>query len=354
MFSCPEFFHRFGWNGNLNSPKLKTFLFASVTLLSSVVFAQDCQQLSLNPLGFNADIIAEGMGGDADDKTNYSVDAESFFSNVYYAIDFVPENPSNAASAEEYGGGFPLGGTFNSNSGISYQLADYSGNNSVLLRNTVTNNVTLTFDELFSAEMLYFATFSSEGAHNVNVTINFSNGATQTGVLQPLDWYQPVPPTNTVAYGFGRVSRGTGSASTVNTFSDLGVMGVFEEYISIDPENQGYAITSIVFDKELTSNDAATSVILAVTACEVPLLGINEVDHSSVAYYPNPASDFVTIKSAATVSSYEIFDLTGRILMQGSQLINQKINISGLEKGTYVFKLKLDNGKTETFKISKK
>ncbi|HLV24616.1 MAG TPA: hypothetical protein VKY36_07555, partial [Moheibacter sp.] len=246
----------------------------SLFILPAFMWAQDCDMLPLNLNGLNADVIAEGTGGDADGKSTHSIDADSWFSCIYYAEDFVPLNPDNYPSAEDFGGGLPNDGFLTSaSSGIEYQFADYTGNNAVLLRNSVTNSVTVSSDAPFAAEALYLAVLSSEGVHNVNVTINFADGSSQNSSFQAMDWYQTFPPSNYIYYGLGRLSRGTGTGAPLNAFLDFGIMTIFEHTISIDAENVGKEITTIDFDKELTGNNAATTVVFAITACEVPIIG---------------------------------------------------------------------------------
>ncbi|HLV23461.1 MAG TPA: hypothetical protein VKY36_01615, partial [Moheibacter sp.] len=212
----------------------------SLLVLPILIWAQDCEIHPLNLDGLNADVIAEGSGGNADEKSTHSIDADSWFSCIYYSQDFVPLNPDNFPSAEDYGGGLPNDGFFTSaSSGVEYQFADYTGNNAVLLRNSVTNSVTVNSEEPFAAEALYLAVLSAEGVHTVNVTINFADNTSQSSAFQALDWYQSFPPSNYIYYGFGRLSRGTGSGAPLNSFMDIGIMTIFEQTITIDAENVG-------------------------------------------------------------------------------------------------------------------
>lgn len=340
---------------------MKHFYFLMVSITFSLIFststrAQDCEQLILSAEGFNADIIAEGEGGDADAKSNYSIDAEGFFANILYSEDFVPENPSNVPTASDFGGGLPMDGNLISeSSGVEYQFAPYDGNNAVLLRNTLSNSVTLNFMGDFSAKSLYLATLSSEGVHTVNYTLTFSDNTTQTGSFQPLDWYQLANPDNDIVYGLGRVSRGTGSGSSLNDFSSLGLITIFEEIIEIDEQNLGKAFKSIKFDKEETENDAATSAILAISACEIPLLGSSDNSMvNSFGYYPNPTTGLVQLKSEKNIIACEVFDLAGKKLTSNQHKNLQQIDLSTMKTGVYLIKVKLENGQVETFKINKK
>lgn len=320
-----------------------------------VYFFPQCTPKTLTEIqGWNADIVAEGTGGNAFDKSNYSVDGENYFANIYYSEDFVPLDPYNYDSAQTYGGGLPADGQLTSySSGMIYQLSDYTQNNAVLLRNTVSNSVTLTLTEPIAAEKLYFAAFSSEGSHIVTVTVTFADNSTQTSSFTALDWYQTSLPSNSIVYGIGRIARGTGSAYSGNNFNEYGNMGIFEYTMSINSANQSKAIQSITFTKPTTSNDAETTAVVAVSACELPL-AVGNANSTVFEYYPNPTSDFVNVKSAVKVNRAEIYALTGQKIRNIKLDDAQKMNFSGFEKGTYVVKLFFADGKTDTFKISKK
>jgi hypothetical protein len=77
-----------------------------------------------------------------------------------------------------------------------------------------------------------------------------------------------------------------------------------------------------------------------------PTLGTNDVDfENGLSIYPNPSSDFVTIKSASeTISSVSISDVSGKVLFSESNLdlFDKTIDISGYSNGLYFLNI---NGK---------
>ncbi|MCO6174288.1 T9SS type A sorting domain-containing protein [Flavobacterium sp. NRK F10] len=235
-----------------------------------------CTFTALTLSGFNADVIAEGTGGDTFDKTTHTVDA--FY--TFYSQDFVPLNPhSSGASATAYGGGFPTNGILSNTaiSGLSFQLADFSSNNALVLRNNVTNQGNLTLASPKKAEKIYIAAVRGEGSsssadnHNVTATVNFSDGSSQVFVFQATAWwYDSNPPANTVMLGTGEVSRNTATTGWApkNEFRGLTQANLFYNELTLDQTNYNKNIVSIAFDKEVTANDAHTTAILGVSICE--------------------------------------------------------------------------------------
>ncbi len=81
--------------------------------------------------------------------------------------------------------------------------------------------------------------------------------------------------------------------------------------------------------------------------------GINEYDTKQISIYPNPASDElnVEIKGNNHTYTFELSDLTGRVLQMGSITEFTKIDLSAFSKGLYMMKIIGDS--VQTFKIVK-
>ncbi len=74
-------------------------------------------------------------------------------------------------------------------------------------------------------------------------------------------------------------------------------------------------------------------------------LMVDNVKQSNFSIYPNPAKDFIEIKTNSKIETAQIFDNLGRLLKTEN---SAKIDISNLEKGVYY--LKINNGeKIEKF-----
>ena len=69
----------------------------------------------------------------------------------------------------------------------------------------------------------------------------------------------------------------------------------------------------------------------------------------NITIYPNPSSAFINIKSNIELEA-SVFDVTGKLIM--SEYFTAKLDISQLEKGTYILNLS-DGVDTSTHKIIK-
>lgn len=237
-----------------------------ITITNQAVPAT-CTFATLSLTGFNADVIAEG-NGNADTKTSSIVDA----ANVFYAKDFVPANPhSSGASATAFGGGLPNNGTVESSAtqGLSYQFANYTQNNALVLRNSLTNTGILMLNDAKKASKIYIAAVAAEGNNTVNVVVNFEDNTSESFAFQATDWWQTSAPSNKIINGIGRVSRGA-SWAPLNQFDGLTQTGIYQNELELSAANHNKTITSLTFTQTPPSGNATTTTILAVSVCETP------------------------------------------------------------------------------------
>ncbi|MBL3550138.1 T9SS type A sorting domain-containing protein [Chryseobacterium sp. KMC2] len=71
-------------------------------------------------------------------------------------------------------------------------------------------------------------------------------------------------------------------------------------------------------------------------------------EESSINIYPNPASDFIKIDTRSKVLEWEIYDLSGKIVLKGN---GEKIEVKSMIKGAYLLNITLEKGKKITKKI---
>ncbi|WNM18699.1 T9SS type A sorting domain-containing protein [Flavobacterium capsici] len=180
----------------------KTLLFisaiASFSLATQKTTAQNLQTISIQS-GFNADVVANGVGTSAS-STNNDVDGVNF---AFVARDFQLTSGSTALTY-----GLPNNGLINSAvpspAGLSYQLASYSGNNALRLQNA-NDAGTLVFTTPIAAVNLYMLATGGSGSCIINATVNFSDATTQTFTgISISDWYGG---TNFAIQGIGRINR---------------------------------------------------------------------------------------------------------------------------------------------------
>lgn len=221
-----------------------------------------CKFTPLSVTGFNHDVIAEG-DGDASTKTTTNLDD----SKAFYAQNFKPLNPhTSAESAAIYGSGLPNDGYFHSvaTPGLAYQLADYNGNNALVLKTSITNVGTLTLTEQKKAEKVYVAWLRTNATNNVGITVNFADETSQTFAgTAPIDWAS----SNTNDLNQAAI-RSLGSVITAtNEFADRNGRNIFQRELQLNPENHHKLISSITFNKT-SGTAAATTVIFGVSICE--------------------------------------------------------------------------------------
>jgi hypothetical protein len=74
--------------------------------------------------------------------------------------------------------------------------------------------------------------------------------------------------------------------------------------------------------------------------------GFNRISENlleQIAIYPNPASTVLNINNAKS-ADIQVFDILGKtIFSQENISVNERINVSNLENGTYFIKISMDN-----------
>ncbi|WP_223608086.1 T9SS type A sorting domain-containing protein [Chryseobacterium sp. OSA05B] len=138
----------------------------------------------------------------------------------------------------------------------------------------------------------------------IAIPANITSGTTRMRVLKN---------TNTAAYS------NPNAANSINTACDTGLRaGQFEDYTL-----------------NILASNLATSEV---------------TKKSSVRVYPNPTSDSVTVKTEEGLEKYEVYNLAGQKLTEGTSGV---VNMNGLASGTYLIKLYTRDKKSITEKIIK-
>src|SRR5690606_5602468 len=91
-----------------------------------------------------------------------------------------------------------------------------------------------------------------------------------------------------------------------------------------------------------------TSEALAVT---VATLGVADFQKLQIKLYPNPTGGLLYIETSQELQSYEVYNLIGQRLLNGSFTGN--IDMKDLSKGTYLIRLTTLNGAVFTEKVIK-
>ncbi|WP_392437371.1 T9SS type A sorting domain-containing protein [Cruoricaptor ignavus] len=84
-------------------------------------------------------------------------------------------------------------------------------------------------------------------------------------------------------------------------------------------------------------------------------LGIFEKNFSAakISVYPNPATDFISVKTEEVIKLYKIYSADGRKVLEGAKPTG-RISVESLAKGSYIFTAKTAGGKMISSKFIKK
>ncbi|NIF04136.1 T9SS type A sorting domain-containing protein [Chryseobacterium sp. Tr-659] len=202
---------------------------------ATAMMAQNFQTLPISS-GYTADVIANGIGSSSVSTSN-DVDGVSY---AFVARDFQLTSTSTPITY-----GLPSDGIINSvvagTPGLSYVLGNLSGNNSLRLA-AANDSGTLTFTAPKRAFTLYMLSTSGSGTSTVNVTVNFTDGSSQTfSGISLSDWYGGV---NFAIQGIGRIKRTSDALESSTTDPRL-----YQNALTIDTANQTKPIQSVTVTK---------------------------------------------------------------------------------------------------------
>ena len=263
----------------------------SLAFSSLSVSAQNFQTMPVSS-GFNADVIANGVGSSSV-STNNDVDG------VSYA--FVAQGFQLTSSAVPLATGLPVSGVINSivagTPGLSYQLGNLSSNNT--LRIATNESGTLVFSTPKAAVKLYMlSTTGSAGnvSNNYNITVTFTDNSTQvfTGITVS-DWFGGA---NAAIQGINRIKRSDDSIETPTDNPRL-----YQNELAITAANQTKLIQSVTVAK--VSGPGIGNVFAfsadAFSDCAAPTI------QPVGALTSTSAQISWTVPSTTTASSYNIY-----------------------------------------------
>lgn len=74
------------------------------------------------------------------------------------------------------------------------------------------------------------------------------------------------------------------------------------------------------------------------------ILSVSENIKESLQIFPNPVKDTLNIKNYVSIFDYEIYSLDGKKIRNGKKINDSKIDVSTLQKGNYLLKVKTELG----------
>lgn len=84
------------------------------------------------------------------------------------------------------------------------------------------------------------------------------------------------------------------------------------------------------------------------------VMNVSDLNQSDLTLYPNPVKDILNFNSKKQIQNISAYNVAGQQVINNAKTLNGKLNVASLAPGVYVFKITLEGGKTETFKIIKK
>ncbi|MBS1513154.1 MAG: T9SS type A sorting domain-containing protein [Bacteroidetes bacterium] len=245
---------------------------------TSPVVTQQVKPVALT--GFNQDVIANGTGA-ANASTTQPLDDHNY---VYYAQGY-----NNGTTTGSYG--LPASGIITSAQSASrtYQLASYTGNNSLVLTTTPTtygsaNSGTLTFTSPYQAPYatLYVIGTTGNGTGTVNYTVNFADATTYTGSISFQDWFLSSATSSSVR-AIGSLDRVTWASP--GAFDNSTSFNIYEAPISIPGASQSKVINSVAFT--WSASGTARINLFGITGYTSTTSGIRINDGAAVTVTPS-------------------------------------------------------------------
>ena len=265
--------------------------------------------------GFNTDIIAEGAGNPTSPtgttnsslvENNLGFDGGNNYSflsaNYTYGS---PVTSTNCVTGATQLYALPASGHFYSygNANLPYQLANYTGNNALLINAgtlSAAYSGTLTVGSPIAADTLYVLGVSATPTSSASVTVTFTDGTTQTFPLKNLlhNWFDCTgagtyaPADKPEIACVGRVNTTTGVVQTGTTGPEL-----YKDSLVISTANQGKLVQSLTFNvAHVTGSTYSTLGVFAVTARSGILqTSVNNISFASTLIGCSSASTALTI-----------------------------------------------------------
>ncbi|GAB4254860.1 MAG: hypothetical protein Kow0079_11430 [Vicingaceae bacterium] len=120
-------------------------------------------------------------------------------------------------------------------------------------------------------------------------------------------------------------------------------------------QNINFSKTSTSTNSIVINSTTQTLNLLSSSSnCSEIISSINEWNIDKQEIYPNPANSFIEVPIVGNVYNYEIYNLTGKLIMKEVNYNQKRINITNLSNGVYFIKISSQNQTdTATYKIIK-
>lgn len=213
--------------------------------------------------------------------------------------------------------------------------------------NEIVGNTTITWT---ASSLLQKTVVSKSNSLGINFSMTMKRGRADTnndGIVDAFINIHSYLPTGTTAQNAGFLPGDIMIFSTPRLINNIGGATLLVQQDSYKVLNSNY-----IWEDTLNGpiGWSQRNIIDWVTGN----LSTTEIEKSTTKVYPNPAKDFVTIKNEKTEKlSFQIFDISGKLILSGKSKSNEKIDIQTLEKGNYFLQIQNENGQNENLKLIK-
>lgn len=217
---------------------------------------------------------------------------------------------------------------------VQYTLVEYPyPNNDITASNVLCQGGTVVLSVDETIEEILWSNGSTDPSISITEPGNYSVEVVSNGCYDygNIDIEEIVIPTTTISASGNLLSASTSGLNYQWYFNDLPIDGATIETFE--------AMESGLYAVEVSSNGCS----LFSEEFNHIYIGVNEYNSSDVVLYPNPAANTLKVSGLSNSSmTWEILDMTGRKLMNGSALQNT-IDVSSLASGYYHFAM-ISNG----------
>ena len=253
--------------------------------------------------GYTYDMVVEAeapvrgriVDSEGNPATTHTLDGDANTANTWYERGYNQNNPITIGTNAAFSG-LPAPGSIvqSTNGTYSFQMPpSYKQPNAAYFNTALETNLTITPATPTAATVLSFLGGSGGGQANLGYTVHHQNGATQSGILPILDWFNGATP---VFSARGRVAADSGVFNAVGTVNPK----LFAADIVL--QNTVSPVTSIDLHYVTTGPRPSIFALSASTSDELPFF---LVQPAGVRNYAGSTASFGAVASGTGTVSYQ-------------------------------------------------
>lgn len=144
-------------------------------------------------------------------------------------------------------------------------------------------------------------------------------------------------------------TSGNQVANFTNTIATVNFLEADSGWVNYNYNLGSYAGQTIyiAFNEYVADNQTDGAFFSLDNVVVGPASSINNItsDNNTISVYPNPAKDFITVNSIATIKTVKVYNTVGQVVVEKSVKDNvAKINVSELKSGVYFVATETEKG----------